>query len=104
MSGRVSVPCWHATPVKTPVKTTDNRFAVLLTKYGTIVDFKTENECHQTTSLSTVLFDCMQQHMKGCTDNLFSKLELIMLIFTFMSIACFTIRKIVCVTLWLCVF
>ena len=32
-------------------KTTDNRLAVLLTKYRTIVDFRTENECHQTTPL-----------------------------------------------------
>ena len=32
-------------------KTTDNRLAVLLTKYRTIVDFRTENECHQTAPL-----------------------------------------------------
>ena len=33
-------------------KQLDNRLAVLLTKYRTIVDFRTENECHQTTPLS----------------------------------------------------
>ena len=33
-------------------KPTDNRLAVLLTKYRTIVDFRTENECHQTTPLN----------------------------------------------------
>ena len=34
-------------------KTTYNRLAVLLTKYRTIVDFRNENECHQTTPLTT---------------------------------------------------
>ena len=33
-------------------KKTDNRSAVLLTKYCTIVDFRTENENHQTTPLT----------------------------------------------------
>ena len=43
--------------------------------------------------LNTVFFDCTQQLMEGCTDKLFSKLELSLLIFTLMSNTCFTIQR-----------